>query len=152
MKKYALDHVYMKVMSVVYSNCTYTSNRSTDISVLYAKHTSPTHNISRWVISIYKCWSSPYASCMCLVCFRNLIYSVSTCLLTWEWCRYSITFHMENCLTYIANIMANDYLPCRQQFCHYHRSQHIKADIKWPTFPRRHFQMHFLERKCIHFA
>ena len=28
---------------------------------------------------------------------------------------------------------------------------HIEAETKWPTFSRRHFQMHFLEWKCISF-
>ena len=28
---------------------------------------------------------------------------------------------------------------------------HIEADTKWPPFSRRHFQMHFLEWKCMNF-
>ena len=30
--------------------------------------------------------------------------------------------------------------------------QHIEAETKWPPFRRRHFQMHFVEWKCITFA
>ena len=29
---------------------------------------------------------------------------------------------------------------------------HIGAETKWPTFPRRHFQMYFLEWKCLNSA
>ena len=29
--------------------------------------------------------------------------------------------------------------------------QHIKAETKWLTFPRWHFQMHFLEWNCVNF-
>ena len=29
--------------------------------------------------------------------------------------------------------------------------KHIEAETKWPPFPRRHFQVHFLEPKCMHF-
>ena len=29
--------------------------------------------------------------------------------------------------------------------------QHIEAETKWPPFPRRHFQTHFLEWKCSNF-
>ena len=29
--------------------------------------------------------------------------------------------------------------------------QHTEAETKWPPFFRRHFQMHFLEWKCINF-
>ena len=29
--------------------------------------------------------------------------------------------------------------------------QHIEAEPKSPTYPRRHFQMHFLEWKCVNF-
>ena len=29
---------------------------------------------------------------------------------------------------------------------------HIEAETKWTPFPRRHFQMHFLEWKCMNFA
>ena len=28
---------------------------------------------------------------------------------------------------------------------------HFEAEIKWPKFSRRHFQMHFLEWKCMNF-
>ena len=28
---------------------------------------------------------------------------------------------------------------------------HIETGIKWPPFRRRHFQMHFLKRKCMNF-
>ena len=28
---------------------------------------------------------------------------------------------------------------------------HIEAQTKWPPFPRQHFQMHFLEWKCMNF-
>ena len=31
----------------------------------------------------------------------------------------------------------------------YHRHYHIEAETKWPTFSRRHFQMHFLVWKFI---
>ena len=30
--------------------------------------------------------------------------------------------------------------------------QYSEAETKWPTFCRRHFQMHFLEWKCMNFA
>ena len=30
-------------------------------------------------------------------------------------------------------------------------SQHIEAETKWPPFSRRHFQMGFLEWKCMNF-
>ena len=29
---------------------------------------------------------------------------------------------------------------------------HIEAETKWTRFRRRHFQMHFIERKCMNFA
>ena len=29
---------------------------------------------------------------------------------------------------------------------------HIEAEIKWQPFSRRHFEMHFLEWKCMNFA
>ena len=30
-------------------------------------------------------------------------------------------------------------------------AQHIEAETRWPPFSRRHFQMHFLQWKCINF-
>ena len=32
-----------------------------------------------------------------------------------------------------------------------HACKHIEAETRWPPFPRRRFQMHFLEWKCINF-
>ena len=29
--------------------------------------------------------------------------------------------------------------------------KHIEAETEWPPFTRRHFQMHFLEWKCMNF-
>ena len=37
-------------------------------------------------------------------------------------------------------------------FCYYtYRYINTLGPTKWPTFPRRHFQMHFLEWKCVNF-
>ena len=35
---------------------------------------------------------------------------------------------------------------------HKSSTEHIEAETKWPTFSGWHFQMHFLEWKCINFA
>ena len=35
---------------------------------------------------------------------------------------------------------------------HETESWHIKAETKWPPFSRRHFQIHFIEWKCMNFG
>ena len=38
-----------------------------------------------------------------------------------------------------------------QLYCLTLRCYHIEAETKWPTFSRRHFQMHFLQWKYLNF-
>ena len=70
---------------------------------------------------------------------------------------------MAQCLTAPSNYLKQCWLIISKVLClsfirgHYHEKiwrhqslTHWGRD-KWPTFSRRHFQMHFLEWKCINF-
>ena len=66
----------------------------------------------------------------------------------------------------ICLINSRFHLPCKQRWLGWHRAKavpslgpllatvfpshlHIESETKWTPFRRRHFQMHFLEWKCI---
>ena len=56
-------------------------------------------------------------------------------------------------LSFVNTGMAElcEILPCGRQGPIYPTQLHIEAETKWPPFSRRHFQMHFLEWKCMNF-
>ena len=93
---------------------------------------------------------------------RCLWFETASCSL---WCQYNEMFCTQMVLRHQkAQCWLSD--PLRHVFCTIDNDvdqngqqerkspgtlewQHIEAETRWPTFSRRHFQMHFLEWKCI---
>ena len=77
---------------------------------------------------------------------------------------YNDRGYNQNCENYILTSQVNFVLECMSciasdrkmimscslELCLYDY-QHIEAETKWTPFSRRHFEMDFLEWKCMHF-
>ena len=53
---------------------------------------------------------------------------------------------------YVPTSLKNKYCFMTHSQVHAASYKHIEAETKWPPFSRRHFQMHFVERKWMNFA